>query len=321
MSVIKKETIDVRRVGSALIGGNFTGNARGANALDIQTWRSGATQVASGSASVAIGLTCTASGNQAVAIGNTVTASNYNAVAIGFNATASGYYSTAAGYSTIASGVSSTAIGHGNTASGYQSLAAGHSNTASNYYTTALGIDCTASGVGSVAAGYKCTASDYNTTALGNFAEARIRKTTNICGPIINRKDEGENAIDAFLMFGGVEDILMTKEIDFKIVATHTITFPANCKLWWNKMGILATNIIVGGGNQPTVSYGITGNNAKQLAAAATTALTAAGKREIETPGVPEDGETSCVLDVTVASTYTTCKGRAYFKGMLIEDE
>ena len=33
--MIAKESVDVRRVGTALIGGDFTGSARGANAVDI----------------------------------------------------------------------------------------------------------------------------------------------------------------------------------------------------------------------------------------------------------------------------------------------
>jgi len=112
----------------------------------------------------------------------------------------------------------------------------------------------------------------------------------------------------------------MTKEVDLKAVADQTLTLPTGCKFWIDEMGLIATSI-----NtltvQPTVHYGITGTPAKHHVAAITTAITAAGKREIETPLVPEDGETSLVAGVTIAATATTALGRFYFRGMLVENE
>lgn len=291
MSVIKKETIDVRKVGTALIGGDFTGNARGTFALDIQTSRAGVTHVASGTYATALGFRNIASGTKSLAIGS--------------NNTASGNYSTASGYYNRATGIDSIALGYANQTTGDYSTASGNYNTASGNYTTAIGNFTQAIG--------------NNSTAIGNLAIANIAKTTNICGPQINRKDDGETAGTAFESFCGVEVILMSKEVDMKVVADYTITLPANCKFWLNEIGIITctvTDLVA----QPTVRYGITGDLDKHNAAAITTALTAADKREIETPLVPEDGEVSLTGGITIAANTTIFTGRFYWKGMLVED-
>jgi len=112
----------------------------------------------------------------------------------------------------------------------------------------------------------------------------------------------------------------MSKEVDMKVVADQTITLPANCKFWLNEIGIIAT-VVTDLVAQPIVRYGITGDLDKHNAAAITTALTAAGKREVETPLVPEDGETSLTGGVTIVADATTFKGRFYFKGLFCENE
>jgi len=59
------------------------GNARGARAVDLQTSRTAATQVASGSSSFVHGIGCTASSPYAIAIGINASATSDRAVAIG----------------------------------------------------------------------------------------------------------------------------------------------------------------------------------------------------------------------------------------------
>lgn len=81
-------------------GTSTGGNARGANAIDLQTLRSAATQVASAANSVAIGVRSTGSSPSGVAIGDTAAAtggSEGRAVAIGYQATASAVYAIAIG--------------------------------------------------------------------------------------------------------------------------------------------------------------------------------------------------------------------------------
>lgn len=79
------------------IAGQMTGNARGAGAIDLQTLRSAATQVASGANAVALGCRNTASQVAAVAVGLDNVASQQGAVALGSNSTASHFGSVALG--------------------------------------------------------------------------------------------------------------------------------------------------------------------------------------------------------------------------------
>ena len=310
----------IRLTGSAILGGDLTGDTRGANALDIQSSRNTTTQVASGARATAVGYRNTASGPSASAIGYNNTASAYYSSTFGVSNTASNTNSSAFGSSNTASAVYSSAFGSSNTASNTDSSAFGYNNTASGSNSSAFGIFNTASNTNSSAFGFDNTASGSNSNAFGYKAKARIEKTTNICGPQIIRKDDGETSGIAFESFCGVETILMSKEIDLETVADQTLTLPSNCKFWLNEIGLIATSIDTIS-TQPTIRFGITGSLAKHNAAAITTDITAAGKREIETPLVPEDGETSLTAGVTVAAVATIALGRFYWKGMLIEDE
>jgi hypothetical protein len=93
------------------------GNKRGNFAVDLQTERTSATQVASGIAAAIVG---------------------------GYGNTASGGTSTAMGSYTSASGGSSTAMGIWTTASGNGSIAMGIMSDASGVYSTAMGANTTA---------------------------------------------------------------------------------------------------------------------------------------------------------------------------------
>ena len=137
-----------------------TGNARGTNALDIQSLRSAPTQVASG--------------NHAIAYGAYNTASSSSSSAIGFNNTASGSYgsTTAVGVGNIVSGNCSSGIGFINTVSGYYSIGAGFCNTVSGTYNTAVGRANVASSANSTAIGAFNTSSGAASSSLGfcNFS-------------------------------------------------------------------------------------------------------------------------------------------------------
>ena len=89
------------------------GNARGANSVDLQTARSAAANVASGSYSFACGYDNRASGSYSFSSGYQSIASSVNGVAIGWQCTASGSYETFAfGEYCIASANNALAIGH-----------------------------------------------------------------------------------------------------------------------------------------------------------------------------------------------------------------
>jgi len=185
----------------AVVIGDITGNARGNNALDIQTDRSSVLQVASGAQSTALGYRNRASASFAAAIGATNVASGYAASAFGTSNLASAAYATALGYYNQATGYFATAVGSENyiyeaefaSAFGWQNridgssngyiewatalgnsndvrasygVAVGNMNVASQEEASAFGNSNTASGYASVAVGVGNTA---NTTWTSTF--------------------------------------------------------------------------------------------------------------------------------------------------------
>ena len=165
------------------------GNARGANAVDLQSGRSADTQVASADFSaIGGGRYNTASGTYATVsggYGNTASNGIYaNTVGGGYSNTSSGYYpsTVAGGGYNIASGSLSFIGGGGvNTASAYYStISGGYSNTASAYYSTiGGGSDHLASGNHSWIGGgrentasgsYSSVAGGQDNTASGDYS-------------------------------------------------------------------------------------------------------------------------------------------------------
>ena len=123
------------------------GNVRGANAIDLQTSRAGATQVATGLGAVAIGRQNTAagdlSGSIAIGTNNNAAGRNAGSIAIGLNNTA-GDGTQAAAYVAIGSNVSTTGywgvgIGEYLTVSGIGAVAFGLNNLASGPFADIAG--------------------------------------------------------------------------------------------------------------------------------------------------------------------------------------
>ena len=137
------------------------GNKRGANSIDLSTYRTGATNVASGQYSVVIGQDSRGSNNNAVAIGSSAISTSDGSVAIS-NSTASGVRCFAHGSRCTSSGYGSVAFGsylYGDTiASGDNSFAAGQGGTASGTGSVVLG-------------GYASVASGTNSYAFGKNAD------------------------------------------------------------------------------------------------------------------------------------------------------
>lgn len=125
-------------IGTAWVGGDQTGNDRGAGAIDIQSERSAITQVASGQNAVALGKSCTSSGIQSVAIGNACTAAdNYN-VAIGQNCGSEGGDGcTAIGYLCGSNGFTADAV-----SMGWQSITQGERVGAIGRHVNNTADDC-----------------------------------------------------------------------------------------------------------------------------------------------------------------------------------
>lgn len=251
------------KVLTAYIGGDQTGNARGADALDIQSGRLFAYKVASGNNAIAVGYDNVASGGYSVCVGAACWALGYQGSAFGSLAYSSGSYSTAVG----------------------------------------LGF----------AYGYSCT-------GIGASARSRIDETSNLCGPLINRKDNGENSVYSLLFYSGAEIVMLTKEIDLKTIADTTITLPTGASFFPNEVGVIVTsaNTVT---IQPTLRFGYTGTPAGLVAATPGTGLTSTGVRNRFTTLITPDARSSILGGVTIGATATTLLGRFYFSGMLIENE
>jgi hypothetical protein len=153
--------------------GTGGGNARGANAVDLQTIRSAATQVASGPASFVVGKNSTASGPDggAAAIGESCIASGSRAFACGLSSTASGTFSFSCNYASIASGGSSFA-GAGATASAQDAFAFGGLTVVNGSYSVGFGYQGAISGQYAAGFGLYPTAAANYTFAHGHGATA-----------------------------------------------------------------------------------------------------------------------------------------------------
>lgn len=115
------------------------GNARGANAVDFQMSRTGATQVASGANSfIASGSKNTASGAGSFAFGEGCIASGSNSFAGGLNAVSSDQWSFAFGRSATASGDRSFAVTESTASGGFSFAAQG--SVANATYSSSLGL-------------------------------------------------------------------------------------------------------------------------------------------------------------------------------------
>ena len=166
---------------------------------------------ASGSVSVAMGLSTTASGNFSTAMGRDSQASGEYSTAMGNYSRAIGSSSTAMGDNTEASGDYSTAmgvltraIGNYSTAMGKYTEAIGNYSTAFGQYTIASGDDSTAFGQyteafgnNSIAIGYRVTARDWSSLVMGQFNLAGSTVPENATGFNINNT--------AFVIGNGVD--------------------------------------------------------------------------------------------------------------------
>lgn len=171
------------------------GVKRGANAIDLQTVRTVATNVASGQYSLTLGYNNKASNTGSIAIGNTSYATGLNSIALGKSAFSTGISSCAIGGDTgtiTASGDGSVAIGGaGTTASSSGAVAMG-SGSASNAnafavgYSSASGTNSvslggqsggangsTATGNGSFSMGLGCIADARNSTVFGVYTSSK----------------------------------------------------------------------------------------------------------------------------------------------------
>lgn len=131
------------------------GNKRGQYAVDLQFYRTAASQVASGNYTFVVGTGATASAQSAVAIGGNATASGTNSLAMA-QGSASGVQALSIGVNGVASGGGAFALG------GY-----GSSNSTASGDVSFAGQGATASANFAFATGYLCIANGNHSVALG----------------------------------------------------------------------------------------------------------------------------------------------------------
>ena len=122
------------------------GDARGANAIDLQAYRTAASQVASALRSTVVGNSNRASGSHSAAVGSGCQATGVFATAVGSDATAA-QYGAALGYD-VDAGTTAVVVGAQSSASGYASVALGNACVASQWGAVATGFVAKADRVG-----------------------------------------------------------------------------------------------------------------------------------------------------------------------------
>lgn len=145
----------------------------------------------------------------------------YGGTAIGSLCQSSDSVSTAIGFMSVANSEGSLAAGFQTTASGSYSVACGGSLTASGNYSSVFGVGSSVYGAYSTVVGYSssCTSAASYSNAFGYMAKNSTSNVTNISGPIILRGDDDDdfNSSEQFQFYGGVQNVLATKDIDFTI--------------------------------------------------------------------------------------------------------
>jgi hypothetical protein len=180
------------------------GNARGANAVDLQTSRSTVSQVASGANSSIVG-------------GETNTSSGASSISGGSGNTASGSYSVALGYLNQATSTGNISLGFSNTVSGNTSMAGPR--------------NCVASGEGSVALGFSASATGGRSYALGSSNTASGGYSVSL-GAGNNAYNQGmitTSMTDAFTTQGDCQRSMVTERLvgDFSTGGTGTLDITA----------------------------------------------------------------------------------------------
>jgi hypothetical protein len=209
----------------------------------------GSNNTASGEYSVACGIYNDADSDNALAFGYGNDATDNYTMALGFGNNATNNYASAVGYQNTASGRYSLALGHQNTASGRYALAMGHGNYATGYQSIAIGGEGFADGDYSVAIGGGETEADGDySVAIGYQARARVNGTVNIAGPIIVRAFDGSDDDDEVDTYAGVQNVIMSPEMDFvELYPTSPMNsvykfLPENSSFFVDEVGLIVTD-------------------------------------------------------------------------------
>ncbi|HWT21690.1 MAG TPA: hypothetical protein VN280_22540 [Variovorax sp.] len=221
-------------------GSSTGGNIRGTNAVDWQTKRSAATQIANGASAVISG----GENNSASGAGGTVVG--------GVNNLAGGINSVVGGQACSTSAQGAVALGSGCVANGAGSVALGQASTAaSSSFSAAIGWGCQSDGGGSVALGYDAIA-----RVVGSLSHASSKLVA-----------IGDHQVERL-----VQRRVTTSATPLPLSATGGTPAATTCALLVNN-SVYAFEIVVVGKNTTfgdRASYKITGQIARGANAAAT---------------------------------------------------
>jgi len=157
IAAIPFKKVDVAGGEIAYIGGNQTGNTRGEDALDIQSNRTAATQIASAVRAIAVGMKNTVDGINATVFGeeNTVNSTANDSSVVGRENVISGERTIAMG------SILTTGNGHNN------NVLIGRTIDAIGDNSVGIGDDIDIAGSQSVALGYQCQINGNNSASVG----------------------------------------------------------------------------------------------------------------------------------------------------------
>jgi hypothetical protein len=307
---------------------------------DAVTGGAGLENQATGFASVAVGGSSQATGSYAAALGVEAEGNANYVTAMGWRSRNSGQYATAIGTNTagevdgtalgayayadtqgVAAGRSAEAVSPGGIAVGYQTY------TYTDFPTPGVGRD--------IAIGYRAICgADYG-IAIGATAEVDFGKTGGIAIgdtytvrnrtmqvgalQVVPRVIKSGTDADAIWQSTGPQTVVMTAAKDLKTLASYTLDLPTGVTFYPDEVGVIIT-AASGVTGQPTVRFGITGDEAKHLAATGTTGLDAAYDRQRFATLLSDDGAKTLRAEVTVAATGTTLTGRFYWRGTAVAD-
>lgn len=298
-----------------------------------QSFTAGRDAINSGISAIAIGDSVRNTTSKSLVIGYESYNTGYGGLVIGDSLRNTGLRGSVIGNIAFNTGQDGLAIGYGANNSGSNGIAIGESaaNSGNDGITVGESTINTAS-FGTVIGGASQNSGDNGTAiggginegttgmAIGFGAYNRINKSTNISGAIVIRKSEISQDAETYQFYSGAEVVIVTRIDTPTATGTITITLPSGVRFFPDEVGFIATvaNTVT---VQPTISYGVTGNNAALLVAAPTTGISAAGDRDRQQVLVTADGQTSLTAEVTIGATATELVGRYYFKGFLIESQ
>lgn len=262
----------------------------GANSVNIQPARGSATNVASGA----------------------------QAIAVGRDSKASGSGSTAVGYGALASGSDSVVVGTSASEAGGSGVSIGANAVVNAAGGVALGAGSETAAADAIALGRLASANATNAVALGRDAEATVAGTL-VLGAVPVVSSYAASAADSFRRLSAPQVVIMTPVLNFIAGATHTPTIPAGLRIFVEEVGVIVTTATAVA-TQPSVTFGVSGDAAKFLAATTTTGLTAAGHRERFTTLASADGSSSGLTASVSGAAGTAMTGRLYFKGFVVMD-